>query len=138
MNTQTITNQEIFNKVWHHFIVEEKPLSFVVDPDSGKVSCRYRDHEGNSCAFGIFVTDEFYERRGRSYEGSDLIRFLRDPKFSFFKEESVQLLNGLQGCHDWSCRENPELTQEGAQKRRETLRDKLSNLAKEYNLEIPA
>jgi hypothetical protein len=56
-----MTEQEIFNKTWQHFIVEKNKKSFA---DSIPSKCVYRqDRTGGCktrCAVGLFIPDEDY------------------------------------------------------------------------------
>lgn len=47
-----LTNQEIFNRVWQHFIVEDKPYAY----DTDIQLCSYLTKEGHQCAIGLFLT----------------------------------------------------------------------------------
>lgn len=52
-----ITLQEIFNKAWQHFIVEEnKPAVFRKDPRD-TFTCCYLTEDGRKCAIGLALPD---------------------------------------------------------------------------------
>jgi hypothetical protein len=51
-----MTKQEIFDKVWNHFIVEKNPVGF----DNETNVCMYRNAEGYKCAVGILIPDDEY------------------------------------------------------------------------------
>ncbi len=53
-----MNQQEIFDRVWDHFIVGGKPPGFMRHPDaSWRSACMYRTEEGNPCAAGVVLTD---------------------------------------------------------------------------------
>ena len=56
MSTRLLTNQEVFDKVWDHFITKKNPQS--IDINSGR--CYYRGPQGERCAAGLFIPDEKY------------------------------------------------------------------------------
>jgi hypothetical protein len=56
MSTRLLTNQEVFDKVWDHFITKKNPQS--IDINSG--TCLYRGPQGERCAAGLFIPDEKY------------------------------------------------------------------------------
>lgn len=118
MNTITpLTKQEIFSKVWEHFIINEEPISHSED------QCRYR-HEGNKCAIGLFIPDEFYHP---SLEAND-VAFLTE-KVPYMKElfsgVDLQFLKDIQKAHDHDSSGISDIV------------DNLEDIAKDYNLSIP-
>jgi len=90
----TITNQEIFDKVWNHFVVNKGPASF--NNESGM--CKYRGDNGAKCAVGLFIPDEDYDPKIENYTANadrvtSLLPFtVNDSKVSYLLE--------LQRCHD--------------------------------------
>jgi hypothetical protein len=50
-----LSNQQVFDKVWDHFITKKNPPSI---RDDGR--CVYRGPDGSKCAIGIFIPDEKY------------------------------------------------------------------------------
>lgn len=50
--TKQITEQEIFNKVWEHFVVNKAGPSINIG------GCAYRGDNGTKCAVGVLLTDE--------------------------------------------------------------------------------
>lgn len=95
------TKQEIFNRVWDHFVTRKSPLSMVAG------TCRYRrDMKPDSpvrCAVGIFIPDELYtlemEECGRIGTVLERLRSL-DPALRAFLEENLDFLRKLQRAHD--------------------------------------
>jgi hypothetical protein len=89
-----MTAQEIFDRVWTHFVVEGNPRSI---NDCG---CAYRGHGGAKCAVGVLIPDEEY---APSFEGLSVESFFINPdcppSIAAMKEH-VGLLGALQGAHD--------------------------------------
>lgn len=52
---EKLSNQEVFDKVWEHFIKNKNPPSIM---DDGR--CVYRGPGGSKCAIGIFIPDDKY------------------------------------------------------------------------------
>ncbi len=84
------TNQEVFDRVYTHFIINEEPYS--VD-DKG--SCMYRGIEGRKCAGGLFIKDEDYDVE---YEGNGVHKLPWGRWGIEFSE--FRLLEELQAAHD--------------------------------------
>ena len=51
-----MTEQEIFDKVYTHFVVERNPCSVSADG-----TCMYRGLNGAKCAVGLLIPDEQYQ-----------------------------------------------------------------------------
>ena len=64
--------QTALNRIWKHFIVDEKPWG--LNADAGK--CQYRTAEGNSCAVGCLMTDEQYARITENQEPHEISTIL--------------------------------------------------------------
>lgn len=90
-----MTKQEIFNKVWDHYIVKKSPPG--VDPTDGK--CRYRTPEGNVCAVGLFLTEEEATKVPVSAVPAEEEISLFPPVV----QENWQFFLQLQGLHDTSA-----------------------------------
>ena len=91
-----MTNQEIFDKVWNHFVVERKPRSILMDNALRQV-CKYRDGRGNACAVGLFIPDAVYAPRLEILPLTALHRGCYLPNVS---QDSLPLFCALQGVHD--------------------------------------
>lgn len=74
-----MTNQEAFDKVWHHFVVEQNPKSW-----DEKGICKYRGPNGTKCAAGIFISDEVYDP---IIEGNQ-ITYLKEMAIGFKNNQS--------------------------------------------------
>lgn len=53
-----MTNQEAFNKVWRHFVVNRHGPGF----DSSRGKCMYRTPSGNRCAIGCLIPRGKYRK----------------------------------------------------------------------------
>ena len=93
-----MTNQEVFNTVWNHFVVDRNTYS--VD-ETGV--CQYRGEgpkEGAKCAIGLFIPDDIYNFEMEEWTGpEDLIKNSLDMAF-IFKGISTGFLDKLRDCHD--------------------------------------
>ena len=109
-----MNNQEVFDTVWTHFIIEKNPHS--VGPDG---YCRYRGVNGGKCAVGLLIPDsEYYPglEEVNIYDVYHRVPSLRDSSVS------PALLRDLQYAHDTQYK---------------TLEDGLRRLAHTYDLTIP-
>jgi hypothetical protein len=111
--------QEIFNKVWNHFIVEKHPRA-----TSGG-GCFYRTVDGRKCALGIFIPDEYYEF---NLEGNGANSHRMEPVLiKLGLHEHRDLLGILQNVHDSSTSSDFDL-----------FKKDLQIVASQYNLTIPS
>ena len=51
--TKPTSDQDMFNRIWNHFIVEKNPRCL-----SHEQRCMYRNSKGEGCAIGIVLPDE--------------------------------------------------------------------------------
>lgn len=87
-----MTEQEIFDKVWNHFVVNKAPQS-----RSSKKLCRYRGPNGEMCAVGLLIPDEIYSKKMEGLRVGELINIgMLDGDFIKHKI----LLDRLQTIHD--------------------------------------
>jgi hypothetical protein len=124
--------QEIFNKVWNHFVTEGKPLSVYL-ATSGHLECCYRQEtpEGTlKCAVGLLLPDELYDPE---FEGGNVCSLLRNAKaigetltLAVNEPDGVDFLTSLQCAHD-----NTALSK-GV-----SIEDELRKVASFYALTIP-
>lgn len=97
-----LTRQDVFNRVWDHFITQDQPFS----KDGTGDTCKYRGQHGAKCAFGIFIPDDKYTK---NFEGNtvtslyDMCQTMDDVSiFEQFDFDDLSFLNELQSCHDTS------------------------------------
>jgi hypothetical protein len=130
-----MTNQEMFNKVWQHFVVEENPASVDRESEVGN-GCFYRSPEGNKCAFGVLIPDEFYHEKMEGFTAISLIRGKecenegRGMREYFGKVDAI-FISDLQEAHDDNANDyiGSNFT--------DAIEVDLKKLAEEYNLEVP-
>lgn len=95
-----MTNQEIFNKIWQHFVVEKNPRSMREN------LCVYRGFGGAKCAVGILIPDELYDPRFEKQSWGTLCRESTLPEFrklqEFLGEINEGFLEDMQAIHDSS------------------------------------
>lgn len=117
-----MTNQEAFDKVWNHFIVQNHGQS--INPVSG--FCKYRSGDPDSpcCAVGVLIPDDLYETNMEN-KG---VRFLMgiDAVKSLFSGVDLQLLRDMQIAHDGHSRQW-----------RKSFEEALRYIATQWKLTIP-
>lgn len=123
-----LTEQEIFDKVWNHFVVKKKPLSFVKNGDRS-VQCLYRKNKTTKCAVGIFIPDEEYNAHPIEQDGVTEILKEYPRTAKILSLVSGDFLSLLQGCHDDAC----DKTNSDYQ----TVRRSLTKFANKYKLTMP-
>lgn len=92
-----LSNQDAFNNVWQHFIVERH------DKAAAGPMCLYRTEDGqNGCALGCQIPDEFIRRYQLVSRNPDAASLLdTDPEITqYFIAVNEELLVLLQGAHD--------------------------------------
>jgi len=110
-NTQRYpaTEQEVFDKVWNHFVVNHGKQSRMQSPN-GSTKCLYRGMDGAKCAVGLFIPDEDY-RDWYDADGSMDVANLKDRLYECglannlvelreFLDANFDLLQALQAAHD--------------------------------------
>lgn len=96
MNPYAFTAQQIFDKVWNHFVVEKQPFAY--DDDGG---CFYRGPGGARCAVGLFIPNQAYRRSMEKRAIYDVIDSDKTPKrLRDFLAEHAELFHALQESHD--------------------------------------
>jgi hypothetical protein len=98
--------QEVYDRVAKHLLQQMRPAK-EINPKTGKVICKYRVDNGDSCAVGCLIKDEFY----RIYvEGSGVEAFFVQEALGYsgiaITEEMVCMLTKLQRLHDTTVVEN--------------------------------
>lgn len=123
-----LTRQEWFDNAWNHFVVNKG------EPSHNHQECRYRGPNGAKCAIGVSIPDDLYESDFKLYEGCG-IGDLVDEEFIF--QEDLKFLTDLQRCHDDSSfqREN-DLILDNVVNFHSEIKSKLTNLAKNYTLQL--
>jgi hypothetical protein len=94
--SDTITAQEIFDRVWQRFVVERAPRA--VNVYGG---CMYRTPGGRMCAVGCLLTDEEAEAIARARGNDSPVDTLRHRGLLPARlVPHVSLLRRLQATHD--------------------------------------
>ena len=106
-----LTEQELFDKVANHLLTQNKKSY-----NSAENACAYRSPDGLKCAAGCLIEDNEYTDglEGKTWAGLLVRRCVKDDHSS--------LIMRLQKIHD--------------HKRPCEWKDKLKNLAEEYNLKF--
>lgn len=114
-----VTAQEIFDRVWRHFVTEGNPRS--VHEYGGGSACAYRGPNGARCAVGLLIPDDEYVP---SMEGRCVSAALGPTVRGLIAEGHDGLLDALQNAHD--CADE------------ESLGACLGRVAAAYNLAAPS
>lgn len=127
MNPYAFTAQQIFDRVWHHFLVEKQPFSY--DPATG--GCYYRGADGARCAVGLFIPDSVYKEE-MEQPFCDLVCSSDAPgRLRAFLAKHEDLFMKLQEAHDSA----PGYGSAAA--RRAAFRSDLRRIAKRFGLQVP-
>jgi hypothetical protein len=101
-----VTAQQIFNKVWKHFIVNKAPRGIIIE--GGVERCVYRTESGAACAVGVCLRNDEVPAYNFRPDTSWLPTHLR---------KHVDFLIELQAAHDgyggWSYRDAHGPAQDG-------------------------
>lgn len=128
-----MSNQQAFDNVWQHFIVERHPLAYVTNPEGRVVSCLYRTGDGeNGCAIGCQIPDEMVRAQRLVDDNPSVATMLEDHAMcaDYFAHCDDEFLGQLQGAHD-------DVAVHGGEDKHEQLRARLVTLASEHGLVVP-
>jgi hypothetical protein len=124
-----MTAQEIFDRVWTHFVVEGNPRSLGNDG-----ACKYRSSNGAKCAVGVLIPDEDYETwmdQSASMTAERVLGDARCPASLRKLKPHRSLLIALQNAHDADHSSSDEPSP------RRVDPDGLRVVAKNFDLTIP-
>lgn len=115
-----MTDQEIFNTVWHAMKAQgEQSVTKHGD-------CRYRGPDGLKCAVGCVLTDEEYNSDMDDEAGVSVEFLIKQEIFPARLIPHADLLFDLQRCHDGADRDFWE-----------QFSDCASDVAKNHGLSVP-
>lgn len=94
-----MTNQEIFTKVYQAILEQGHPSGQIEINNDGDTifACKYRGPNGDKCAAGHMIPDEFYDP---SFEGVNFHIIENKIKQLGFSVENLSLIEDLQEIHD--------------------------------------
>jgi hypothetical protein len=131
-----MTRQQMFDRVWQHFVVEKGPQS------GTPMGCQYRARDGAKCALGLLIPDGLYlpEMEGRPAQGligryPELARHLMDG-FDGDVDVLKAFTRALQQCHDDAVEE--AACEDEICTFHEMVEDHLRRVGAEHDLTIPA
>jgi hypothetical protein len=123
MNTQTkyTTKQQIFDKVWQHFVVNKNPKSV-----NEHTHCVYSSPEGG-CAIGCLIDNDALKKEFDAQTNHTSIYSIRDRfniELSDYIDPSIKtrFLDSLQTIHDSYF---------------DSFEENMRALAAKYNLKVP-
>lgn len=127
------TQQEAFDKVWNHFVVNKGEKSVQYFEEFSKDMCMYRKGRdaasSTRCAIGVLLPDNSYEPAMDGADGIDDGILCRISVMPLFNNLGYSWIVGLQACHD-SSTHSDNFT--------ETIMLDLKAFATTHNLTIPA
>lgn len=92
-----LTRQQIFDKVYTHFVFKKKPPSY-----NRELGCVYYDSEnGNRCAVGLFLTKPEAIACNPINGIASVIEDAPEIYERHFKHSDSDFLEQLQSCHDY-------------------------------------
>lgn len=93
-----MTQQEMFDKVWQHFVVEGNPPAV----DGEGLRCMYRTDDGRRCAFGVLLPDELYKIAMEGKSPAYLVREYPElgRALGISVETAGEFILWLQSAHD--------------------------------------
>lgn len=123
---EQLTQQDIFNTVYVHLLIQNKASAEDPATVAGVGSCLYRGPNGLKCAVGAVITDEEYTPKMEgTCEGGGNVKSIHDAGLLPARlVPHIQFLTSLQSVHDhfppteW--------------------KDRLNGVARMYNLTIPS
>lgn len=137
-------NQELFNTVVRHLHKQGRPamafypIAVLTNEPTNQFGCAYRGDNGNMCAVGCLIKDEFYrkELEGESLShNEDVQAMVAQSIGDELSEANIDLLGDLQVAHDgWDIQRN-EL--EGDTHQWAHILPELQQLVASYNLVWP-
>lgn len=121
--------QEIFNKVWQHFIVEKNPRGY----DAEAENCVYKNQEGNKCAIGIFIPDDKFIPAMNNW---GTIWSFKDAKDTLSRYGCENLLVEIFGP-EYNMKFLSELQKAHDHIHERSMEENLRRLAVKWSLQIP-
>ena len=118
-----VSNQEVFNRVWNWFVVNQNPLC--QRDVKGNAACSYRGPEGSRCAIGLLIPDEVYQP---AFEGMDIAQLY--GKLRDYLPDDVEFCSQLQKAHDGASNHS-EMSFVNS------IHQRLIRLANRFGLEVP-
>ena len=132
-----MNNQEIFNKVWQHAVVENQPLSYKGIYGKARITCEYRGQNGSRCWIGVVMPDEAYNPKfdtndyPRATDVLTLRRFYPRVR-KFLHGAGREFLKAIQEAHDIMATNEFYDWHET-----KSARERLMVIATDYGLHIP-
>jgi hypothetical protein len=133
-----MTRQQMFDRVWQHFVVEKGPAS-------GNVTrCYYRSENGAKCALGLLIPDEMYDPQmegtpsqallGGWPQVRELLEQGYDGSPDCFASSLWTFTRSLQFCHDTAV----ESCYDGGESFHTLVENQLRDFAVWQDLTIPS
>lgn len=120
-----MSKQEMFNKVWKHFVVDKQHKSSRYGG-----TCLYRGPNNTKCAVGVLIPDDAYNTDMDNERFDNRISSLikRYPHLKKYVGDDVVFLTHLQRCHDSTYSDNWFTV---------TMESILKEFAQKFDLTIP-
>lgn len=121
-----MNKQQIFNKVWNHFIVEDNGPSILSNED-GRARCSYRSPDGNKCAAGVIISDDDYDPE---MEGIRVMQLVEKFNVPDYMTKHAYFIDLLQQSHD-------NIAQGPLEEFRDKMKKNMIYVANTYELTVP-
>ncbi len=125
-----MNNQQAFEKIWLHFVVNNGRFSIVGNSEE-EVMPRYYGTEGARCPVGLLIDSRDYNE---DIEGTAVSKIYEE--IPSLQEVDVLLLSAIQLAHDNSATDWAVGFQSRKEARKE-FKKGLQRIAKKFELEIP-
>jgi len=136
---RSLTNQQVFDNAWKHFVTGGVAPWGVVTKGNSGTKCYYRAPEtGAPCTIGVSIPDELYRGDYDDYSTDDPLDIgtliNSEPELQeLFGDVSIELLEQLQSAHDDVVL---EASRDDDLDAVDTIEKKLRLIAQAYHLEI--
>ena len=133
-----LTNQQIFDQVWQHFIVNKGKYGY--NPKTER--CEYKNINGHQCAIGLFMSDEQVEESKNEpisswcFPKHIVMNIFGRPVLDHDNEITPfgVFLRSLQEIHD-DC---ADMMDRDDSQHRSVFKLSMETLAEKYSLEVPS
>jgi hypothetical protein len=123
--TRPESNQDMFNRVYQHFVIEKNPRCGVGGGPIGVNKCYYRYH-GNGCAIGCVLPDrlaKISDNLTNQFPDTAIATAIKRPSVkNWLKNVDLSLMIELQKIHDDNFH---------------AFKNQMYELAENFNLTIP-
>lgn len=136
MEQKPLTLQDVFDKNWQYFIVENKPFGYI------DFHCTYLGSNGEKCAIGVCIPEEIANKitEHNGCNVSFLLSKYKEVSDLFDKNIDFTALSNLQHLHDDCAKEcaDAPIDSDMYNKTHSLYKKMLTEFAEKYNLILPS